>query len=265
MVSHINGSLQQYFSSRERNTRVSVSVLATFSLALLVVGSVSGIYLMRFAVSPQLGPADAQTLASICNALLIDLLNRIYSFLAEALSEWENHRTDSAFEDSMISKIFVFQFINSYASFFYLAFIAQFVGDCSAETGCMPSLAYNLGIIFATRYIFGTVIARLLLPALVLRWRRRDYCRRMNRELSWLSSAEAEFLKYRVDQQKYFFEVYAEVAVQVGYTSLFASALPLASFFSLLLNVLKIRSEPWIWFELSQLPLPRGVESIGSW
>jgi hypothetical protein len=47
---------------------------------------------MRFAVSGKIGDSNAQSLASICNALLIDVLNKIYSFLAEALSEWENHR-----------------------------------------------------------------------------------------------------------------------------------------------------------------------------
>ncbi|RYH14491.1 hypothetical protein EON65_33545, partial [archaeon] len=50
------------------------------------------------------------------------------SIVANALSERENHRTDTQYEDSMIAKIFIFQFVNSYASFFYLAFIAQFVG-----------------------------------------------------------------------------------------------------------------------------------------
>lgn len=34
------------------------------------------------------------------------------------------------FEDSMIMKIFLFQFVNSYASFFYLAFVAKGMGEC---------------------------------------------------------------------------------------------------------------------------------------
>lgn len=35
------------------------------------------------------------------------------------------------FEDSMITKIFLFQFVNSYASFFYLAFVAKTMGECA--------------------------------------------------------------------------------------------------------------------------------------
>lgn len=45
----------------------------------------------------------------------------------------------------MIGKIFLFQFVNSYASFFYLAFVAQFTGDCPPDIGCMPALASNIG------------------------------------------------------------------------------------------------------------------------
>ncbi len=38
-------------------------------------------------------------------------------------------RTETEFVDSLILKIFFFQFINSYASFFFLAFIAENVSD----------------------------------------------------------------------------------------------------------------------------------------
>jgi hypothetical protein len=177
------------------------------------------------------------------------------------------NRTDSAFEDSMIGKIFIFQFINSYASFFYLAFIAQYTGDCPKDVGCMPSLAYNVGIIFATRYLFGTLISKIIIPTLKLNARKKDYLKRMcssplPREMN---HAELEFIKQPIDVQKYFFDVYADVALQIGYMALFASALPLSSFYSLILNILKMRLEPRLWFELHQRPLPRGCESIGTW
>lgn len=62
-------------------------------------------------------------------------MSRLCSIVANALSERENHRTDTQYEDSMIAKIFIFQFVNSYASFFYLAFIAQYVGKAGWLAG----------------------------------------------------------------------------------------------------------------------------------
>jgi len=75
----------------------------------------------------------------------------IYGYVSSALNNFENHRTETEFEDGMISKLTMFTFVNSYASFFYIAFIApyQTVGDgtqCGTE-GCMSMLSTNLLII----------------------------------------------------------------------------------------------------------------------
>lgn len=73
----------------------------------------------------------------------------------------ENHRTDSQYEDALIIKLFVFQFINSYATFFFLAFVAPYLpqpsGTPTAWTGqcgaydCMQPLSINLAFIFGSQ------------------------------------------------------------------------------------------------------------------
>lgn len=62
-------------------------------LILLVVGVVASIYVIRSALTGSLGASNAQTIASVANAVQIQVLNYVYSFLANALSERENHRT----------------------------------------------------------------------------------------------------------------------------------------------------------------------------
>ena len=102
--------------------------------------------------------SSAQTVASILNAAQIQIFNFLFQFLAAVLTNRENHRTDTQYEDAMIAKLFLFQFVNSYASFFYIGFIAKYQpaqpdaqdnwqGDCGAKN-CMRPLAWNLGIIF---------------------------------------------------------------------------------------------------------------------
>lgn len=87
----------------------------------------------------------------------------IYNTVATKLTNYENHRTVTSYDDSLISKLFIFQFVNSYASFYFLAFIApylprppqlnddgpegNYVGECGASD-CMVPLSINLGIIF---------------------------------------------------------------------------------------------------------------------
>jgi hypothetical protein len=42
--------------------------------------------------------------------------------VAHRLTIWENNPTKTDFNNSLIYKIFIFQFINSYASLFYLSY-----------------------------------------------------------------------------------------------------------------------------------------------
>jgi anoctamin-1 len=46
----------------------------------------------------------------------------MYTFVAQYLTEMELHRTQSEFDDSLILKIYVLQFVNYYSSIFYIAF-----------------------------------------------------------------------------------------------------------------------------------------------
>ena len=75
----------------------------------------------------------------------------------------ENHRTDTAYEDALIAKTFLFQFVNSYASCFYIAFIKNYIPgeacevDRTGDPNCMSELSSTLGIILLTRIITGNL------------------------------------------------------------------------------------------------------------
>ena len=45
------------------------------------------------------------------------------------LTRWENHRTKTEFEDSIIIKLFAFEFVNSYGNLFYLAYFRNNVNS----------------------------------------------------------------------------------------------------------------------------------------
>lgn len=46
----------------------------------------------------------------------------MYTYVAEYLTEFELHRTQTEFDDSLTLKIYLLQFVNYYASIFYIAF-----------------------------------------------------------------------------------------------------------------------------------------------
>lgn len=55
---------------------------------------------------------------------------QIYTWIAEWLTEFEILRTQTEFDDSLTLKIYLLQFVNYYASIFYIAFFkGRFVGS----------------------------------------------------------------------------------------------------------------------------------------
>ena len=263
--SYIDGKKIKYFPTAQRNMLITVSSIAITLAICIVIGIVSVIYVLRYMVLPE---SSAQTIASICNSVQIQITNLLYSMLANALTEMENYRTETEFEDSMIMKLFSFQFINSYASFFFLAFIAEaFVGGCGGgENSCVKSLAINLAIIFGTRLAIGNLL-ELGLPfsyrklATLIHGKKNIF---LQYELN-LVKPETEYLLEQYDVLQCSLVDYADVAIQFGYMSMFVVALPIASAFALFANAVEVKGDAWKLLNVFQRPVMKGAEDIGKW
>lgn len=91
-----------YFSPRKRSSYEKISFISISVIILIVIGIVVGIYVLRFAISDTIGSGNAQTIASILNAIQIQVLNFLYPMVAKALVELENHRTSTAVSFSFL-------------------------------------------------------------------------------------------------------------------------------------------------------------------
>lgn len=262
----INGKETIYFSKRIRNKFIMQSMLVIGSMILLVLGVVASIYVIRTALTHDIG-SRAQYVASILNAVQIQVFNFVYTILADSLTERENHRTDTEFEDAMIQKLFVFQFVNSYSSFFFLAFVATSTNvddDALAECAgseCMIPLAINLFIIFGSRLLTGK-LTELLIPYLQYRWRS---AKRNNNYWQEITRPHSEFLLEPYDPIKSTLKDYSEIAIQFGYIALFVTALPVAACAGLFSSYVESKGDAWKLTHLHQRPIPRGAEDIGTW
>jgi hypothetical protein len=85
------------------------SSLCIFFMTLLVIGVVVSIYVLKYTLSPDLGASNAQTIASVVNAIQIQVLNYLYSSVASFLTQTENHRTNT--EVRLPSRPFVLLFL----------------------------------------------------------------------------------------------------------------------------------------------------------
>jgi hypothetical protein len=208
--------------------------------------------------------------------------------MAVSLTDKENHRTDTEYEDALISKLFAFQFVNSYCSFFYIAFIKKGAGD-PCQGSCMSELSLALAIIFGplqslsripdlsvgTRLFVGNA-QEVLIPLAMSWWKRRQDAQALENETpeekrfrlareSNISKAEIEFTLETYDPLMGTLEDYAELAIQYGYVTLFVAAFPLAPLLAYVSNVVEIRTDGWKLIHAFRRALPFGAQDIGSW
>lgn len=271
--SFINGSETLFFPPTMKSVRLGASYTVICTYISLVVLCVVGIYVLRYSLQKADNP-NASIIASVLNSVQITLFNIMYERLAVILTKEENHRTDTMYEDAMIIKLFSFQFINSYASFFYIAFVAatldniqvenhpENLGQCGA-VNCMIPLSINLAIIFGTRLFVGNITDSIV--PLIGKY--------LKTKAEHEGVEDVEF-KETIAEQDYILApvlpsdnivAYADTCIQFGFMSLFCVALPIAPFFVLFNNNLKMKLRAWRMTRMYQRPVPQGAQDIGSW
>ena len=168
MPSAINGEEILYFASGERTKRALISTGVIGVIILVVIGVVISLFILRLVMVKSkltaggvlLGPI----ITSIIQAIVIVVLNIVYQMIATYLNDLENHRTDTAYEDNLIAKVFIFQFVNSYAALFYIAFVKPYIQDFDPclNGDCMKELQTTLGALFITRLASGIILSSAL-------------------------------------------------------------------------------------------------------
>ena len=99
-------------------------------------------------------------------------MNTIFQFVAEWLNDFENHRTSTLYEDSLILKVFAFQFVNSFSPLYFTAFVRPYIGhggcdgdrdgddggDVSPGDACIHLLANSLLILYLSQILLTNVV-----------------------------------------------------------------------------------------------------------
>jgi anoctamin-10/anoctamin-7 len=209
------------------------------------------------------GEPMGDILASLMTALQIQILGGAYKKLADWMTNKENHQTQTQYEDSLIAKVFLFQFCNSYSSLFYIAFIKPTLEQCGGGNPgeCLDELFLQLFIIFGTRLVSGNAM-EIGLP-----WAERkykEYKHNKNPDAKELSTVETQ---YDLDEygDEGIFEDYAEMSVQFGYATLFAPACPIAPVMALANNYVELRVDAMKLCNNTRRPIPKGAGDIGTW
>jgi len=191
------------------------------------------------------------TCASLLNLVQIYIFKFLYQFVSTFLNDFENHRTVTEHEDSMISKLTIFTFFNTYISFFYIAFVAgsmsvytdaddDAISNQCGYTGCMAMLGENLLIVLVMSLTSDKIVEFIILPTVHamgldnLNWetiKRIACCQCCASGDSGGSKADKGVIEnYRMSPYDFSQRLsdYTTLFTYFGYIVLFSTALPVA-------------------------------------
>uniref|UniRef100_A0A1B6EGA3 Anoctamin n=1 Tax=Clastoptera arizonana TaxID=38151 RepID=A0A1B6EGA3_9HEMI len=198
---------------------------------------------------------------------MIYVMNMFYRQLANFLTEWENHRTQSQFDRHRVTKLVPFEFVNNFMSLFYIAFIYQ----------DMDMLKYQLATLLIILQFINN-IQEAVLPVVIQYYKKKkaDAIRESPPLLSeclldveeldphdpQVIQAEEEC---RMEPYEDPYDDYLELFVQFGYVFLFSSISPMAAFWAVLNNIFEIWTDSFKLCYLHQRPMARRVKDTGAW
>jgi anoctamin-10 len=176
----------------------------------------------------------------VIHAVSILTLNTIYRRIAKKLTDWENHKLQTDYDNSLILKRFLFEAFDCYIALFYLAFYA-----CDVDRLRMELIAvFNIDS-------FRRILTEVVIPMCL---------HKINKKV--VDDGHPQDLDLNEYES---FDDWMEVLIQFGYVTLFASAYPLASLVMFGALMIEMRSDCYKLTYLCQKPTGEQVSNIGMW
>ncbi|XP_077702159.1 anoctamin-4 isoform X2 [Canis aureus] len=286
----ISGKPEPYQAFADKCSRLIVSASGIFFMICVVIAAVFGIVIYRVVTVSTFAAFKwalirnnsqvATTGTAVCiNFCIIMLLNVLYEKVALLLTNLEQPRTESEWENSFTLKMFLFQFVNLNSSTFYIAFfLGRFTGHPGAylrlinrwrleechPSGCLIDLCMQMGIIMVLKQTWNNFM-ELGYPLIQNWWTRRKVRQEHGPERK-ISFPQWE-KDYNLQPMNAYglFDEYLEMILQFGFTTIFVAAFPLAPLLALLNNIIEIRLDAYKFVTQWRRPLASRAKDIGIW
>lgn len=229
-INPVTGRVDRYYpwSSRIWKVLFSASVLLVTIIMLVFV------ILALFALRHIFHKNGGRLLFQIINAIVVELLNVIFTQIAKWLTDRENHRAYSEYQNHLLAKTVVFKFVNCYISLYYIAFFKDkhelygMTMEC-VRGDCMYDLGMQLAIFMIIKVTLQNFI-ELGLPYLIISYRSFMEGRTFQTSMFTnpltvmpdLSNGERQSKRDVYDV----YEDMDEILILYGYTTLFVVACP---------------------------------------
>ncbi|XP_061737597.1 anoctamin-10 [Nerophis ophidion] len=195
---------------------------------------------------------------SVVYAVVINIMNVLYRYAAEFLTDWENHRLESSYQNHLVLKVLVFNFLNCFSSLFYIAFVMQ----------DMVLLRQSLATLLITSQILNQFLEAFLPYWLQRRRNKKMMCKvKKSRIVEGKELLLNEQVELEAEMNTYLgtFDDYLELFELFGYVSLFSCVYPLAAVLVVLNNITEMYSDAFKMCKVFKRPFSDPAANIGIW
>ncbi|CAF3836457.1 unnamed protein product [Rotaria sordida] len=307
IINKVTDKLEPYVPAYKRFLYYTSSFSIVVLMVLLVLAVVAGIVIYRLSVSAAFNTIDREMsiyrwkpiivpiTGALINLIIILILQYFYEILAIWLTNVELHRTDKSYEASLTIKMFLFQFVNYYASIFYIALIKPLIiykptyldrhsiafrfEECDVS-GCVWELSIQLITIMIGKQLISNIwefyfskLWNMCRKCITFRHTVRQINKR-NAKMKKLDepilpinlkrSYEEDFLLQPFELTTLFYE-YLEIILQFGFITFFCLSFPLAPLFAFINNIFEIRIDALKVVKEFRRPVARRAMDIGTW
>mmetsp|Transcript_6340 Transcript_6340/g.10817 ORF Transcript_6340/g.10817 Transcript_6340/m.10817 type:complete len:823 (+) Transcript_6340:127-2595(+) len=188
----------------------------------------------------------------------ISVFSSINKVLAQVLTSFENHRTESEHRNSLVVKLVTLQFCNYFVSLLYIAFYEKDIPKLSSNAATLLGFYQIMGQVIE----IGTPVFSALGGAFNKQKKHEEKEKEDPDEDEYPRVGETDFL---LAPQESLFGEYLELWVQFGQVTLFSVVFPLGALFALFNNVIELRTDAFKMLRAERRGIPERASGIGSW
>lgn len=272
------------YSKTKRQFKMLFGGLISFIIILLSVAATLLImYFKTWMLENGVSPTYANIIAPLLNFVSAKLFTLLYDSISKKLNNYENHKSITQFEDSLVYKIFLFNIFNNFNSFIVLAFVKiqtedfgkciphesnfTVLGNRGANQVCYNELISYVQTFFITGFVLNFL--ELIIPAITKFLNSNDFL--LKRDYDWGEIDSVIEKEWQKESFQITVEVdgvlgeYLEITLLFSFISMFGQIFPLGFTFAFLIMCCELYIDKYKLIHYIKRPIPKGASDIGSW
>ncbi|KAI8995951.1 calcium-activated chloride channel-domain-containing protein [Gaertneriomyces semiglobifer] len=291
--SEVTGQNEPYFPRPWRQVFYTITGCIMVLTLLVVIGAIAGFIFFASFMRWYLRDTDKARYASVISACVslatIMILRPLLTRLSRVLTDFENHKTETQYQDAFTTKALLFEFINTFGSLFYIALLKVWVmkkhitifnrsdwDDTCIYGNCMVELTVQMAVVFMGSG-FVEHVTKYFWPLFDKRFRKKvksaKHLAGLTDEVDDVEAGKGKVPKLpKWEEDAKLVPLRAESAFEYGYNMtvlqfafivLFAVAFPLAPLFAIVHNALRMRIDMQNLLTKYRRPFALQAQDIG--